>query len=70
MTTENKEINKDNTEKNKKKPRLLNKFIFLFVLSFILFIFFEIYVKKIDFINNKKDNYRKVWTIYCFIKWF
>ncbi len=20
--------------------------------------------------NNKKDNYRKVWTIYCFLKWY
>ena len=20
--------------------------------------------------NNKKDNYRKIWTIYCFIKWY
>ncbi len=20
--------------------------------------------------NNKKDNYKKVWTIYCFIKWY
>ena len=20
--------------------------------------------------NNKKDNYRKIWTIYCFLKWY
>lgn len=20
--------------------------------------------------NNKKDNYRKVWTVYCFLKWY
>ncbi len=20
--------------------------------------------------NNKKDNYKKVWTIYCFLKWY
>ena len=20
--------------------------------------------------QNKKDNYRKVWTIYCFLKWY
>lgn len=23
-----------------------------------------------DHKNNKKDNYRKVWTIYCFLKWY
>lgn len=23
-----------------------------------------------DHVNGKKDNYRKVWTIYCFIKWY
>lgn len=21
-------------------------------------------------VNNKKDNYKKVWTIYCFLKWY
>ena len=20
--------------------------------------------------NNKKDTYKKVWTIYCFLKWY
>ena len=20
--------------------------------------------------NNKKDNYRKIWTVYCFLKWY
>lgn len=23
-----------------------------------------------DHINNKKDNYKKIWTVYCFIKWY
>lgn len=23
-----------------------------------------------DHYNNKKDNYKKVWTIYCFLKWY
>ena len=20
--------------------------------------------------NNKRDNYRKIWNVYCFIKWY
>ena len=23
-----------------------------------------------DHKNNKKDNYKKVWTLYCFLKWY
>ena len=23
-----------------------------------------------DHYNNKKDNYKKVWTVYCFLKWY
>lgn len=23
-----------------------------------------------DHVNDKKDNYKKVWTIYCFLKWY
>ena len=23
-----------------------------------------------DHKNNKKDTYRKVWTVYCFLKWY
>ena len=30
------------------------------------------YIMKLldDHYNNKKDNYKKVWTIYCFLKWY
>ena len=30
------------------------------------------YIMKLlnDHKNSKKDNYRKIWTIYCFLKWY
>ena len=30
------------------------------------------YINKLleDHVNNKRDNYKKVWTIYCFLKWY
>lgn len=30
------------------------------------------YISKLleDHVNDKKDNYKKVWTIYCFLKWY
>ena len=35
-------------------------------------IFEHNYIMKLldDHVNNKKDNYKKVWTIYCFLKWY
>ena len=35
-------------------------------------LFNQKYINKLleDHINNKRDNYKKVWTIYCFLKWY